>query len=289
MDGGASDDTGILSLLRRKVSKIIAFCANNEELQNVIGVQNSENALEDNFCDRSTDANETSLGCIAGLFGRMKSKSLSVDNISDTQYNAMRKVFPSDAWDELVSGLRKKAFGAYENTEKNTSNNDNISNSNEDIRNGHNNSSSDEDKKNNTESETNDTVYQCTNENQNQSSRPRPAGPLSYTLRTRVLPNSLICVPGGHEAEILFIINSYSEDWQSLLPIDVQQRMKSDNFPSRIDEDLMEIGVEPTNLRNFPYIPITRLSYSPLLVGLLSQQASWSVMQSKNEIMKLLS
>lgn len=60
--------TGILSLLRRGVSKIISFCANNEELQDqdlsphrdTISVEGEEEEGVREQWDRSVDANQVS-------------------------------------------------------------------------------------------------------------------------------------------------------------------------------------------------------------------------------------
>jgi hypothetical protein len=59
---------GILSLLRRGVSKIISFCANNEELQDLSPGSDPMSGGEGirHQLDRSVDANEVSH--IADLF-----------------------------------------------------------------------------------------------------------------------------------------------------------------------------------------------------------------------------
>jgi hypothetical protein len=53
---------GILSLLRRGVSKIISFCANNEELQDLSPDSDPVSGAEGirHQLDRSVDANEVS-------------------------------------------------------------------------------------------------------------------------------------------------------------------------------------------------------------------------------------
>jgi hypothetical protein len=199
----------------------------------------------------------------------MKSKIGSVDRVADTQYNLFRKVFPSEAWDDLISGLRRKAFSRDEIAGDTVCS----PNMNGDITKNH-----------------NDKTDEGTNSGKDQRrTNKRPKKSLSFLLRTNVLPNPEICIRGNHLVEILFIVNSYSAEWESLLPTDTQQRMSDDNSSSPLGQQLMEINAEPTNLRNFPYIPVSRLKFSPLLVGLLAQQATWNVIQNRSEIEDLLS
>lgn len=42
-------------------------------------------------------------------------------------------------------------------------------------------------------------------------------------------------------------------------------------------------------LANFPYIPITNANYSPLLTQLMSQHATWQVLQLELQLQQLLS
>jgi hypothetical protein len=199
----------------------------------------------------------------------MKSKIGSVDKVADTQYNLFRKVFPSKAWDDLISGLRRKAFSRDEIA------GDTVCslNMNSDITKNH-----------------NDKMDGGTTSGKDQRTNKRPKKSLSFLLRTNVLPNPAICIRGNHPVEILFIVNSYSAEWESLLPTDTQQRMSDYNLSSPpLGQQLMEINAEPTNLWNFPYIPVSRLKFSPLLVGLLAQQATWNIFQNKSEIEDLLS
>jgi len=94
VDGGSADNTAILAVLRRGCRNIIAGLACNLSV--------AEDSVE--------DANVHSLGTLAGLFGRMKLKvpGTKVDQVTESDYNSQRVVFPSEAWDELIAGMRQR-------------------------------------------------------------------------------------------------------------------------------------------------------------------------------------
>jgi hypothetical protein len=182
-------------------------------------------------------------------------------------------VFESNAWDDLIAGLRRKAFPS-DDIAQGTISSTSTSPSGQD----------------DTTKKSNDKTNQRTNKGKYQkSTNKRPNKSLSFLLRTNVLPNPAICIRGNHAVEILFIINSYSAEWDSLLPAETKQKMSENTSLSPLEQRLSEVNSEPTDLWNFPYIPVSRLKYSPLLVGLLSQQATWNVLQNKSAIEDLLS
>ena len=92
VDGGSTDNTGILALLRRSVQNVLACLACNLPVSDP-GVG---------------DANAHSLGTLAGLFGVQKSASGEVDSVKDKEYNAQRAVLPASAWDELIAAMRAR-------------------------------------------------------------------------------------------------------------------------------------------------------------------------------------
>ena len=94
-DGNCCDSTGIIALLRRKCTSIIACIT-------------STSRLEDS--ESIADANQHSLGHLAGLFGRQVSDK-RVFLVKSESYNEQRKVFPSEAWDELLGALISKCNG----------------------------------------------------------------------------------------------------------------------------------------------------------------------------------
>mmetsp|Transcript_600 Transcript_600/g.1005 ORF Transcript_600/g.1005 Transcript_600/m.1005 type:complete len:569 (-) Transcript_600:37-1743(-) len=93
-DGGATDNSGILSLLRRKTSKIIAIYAMNVSIMADL--------------DHS-DAYYSSFGNIAALFGRSHYRGgTNRDGVSDSVFNEMRCVFPREDYDVLLRGLQSR-------------------------------------------------------------------------------------------------------------------------------------------------------------------------------------
>jgi len=90
-DGGTTDCTGTLALIRRSVTKIIACLACNDAITS----------------PTITDANASCYGTLAGLFGTQKSSS-EIDRVSNEDYNKFRQVFEREKWDELIAALKEK-------------------------------------------------------------------------------------------------------------------------------------------------------------------------------------
>lgn len=92
IDGGTTDCTGTLALIRRNVTKIIACLACNDAITS----------------PTITDANASCYGTLAGLFGTQKSSSDYIDRVSNDDYNSFRQVFEKNKWDELITALKEK-------------------------------------------------------------------------------------------------------------------------------------------------------------------------------------
>jgi hypothetical protein len=207
-DGGGFDNTGILALLRRKVSKIIACVAMNMSVMD----------------DLQEDANISAFGCVAGLFGTMKADK-DVDGMDMPHYNACRQVFPSDQWIPLLTALREKVSAG---------------------------------------------------------------APAVHSMKMTVLPNEKAGVPGKHDVEIVFVLNSMPESWATQLPADTKQRLKDDQKLDKTEGTMMNNSLIAADLNSFPFIPLGRLKYSALLVGLLSQLASYHIISHAEEIQAML-
>jgi hypothetical protein len=89
-DGGLTDNSGILALLRRGVTDIIACCAILFDV-----AETNEQIILDSVYD------------YMGLFGRVTNKSKFGDKHS-ADYNAARRVFDGQYWDELMDAMRGK-------------------------------------------------------------------------------------------------------------------------------------------------------------------------------------
>jgi len=92
-DGGGTDNTAILALLRRKVTKIVACYAMNC-------------SIADTTIDHC--GVKSSFYNIAGLFGRAKYADVdSADGVTEKYFNDLRRVFPAEDFDKLLKGVQE--------------------------------------------------------------------------------------------------------------------------------------------------------------------------------------
>ncbi|PNW85074.1 hypothetical protein CHLRE_03g170600v5 [Chlamydomonas reinhardtii] len=104
----------------------------------------------------------------------------------------------------------------------------------------------------------------------------RSGQPALHRASYPVVDNAIQAITGGWTVEVLWLVNMQSRQWESQLPNDTQAFLNS----SRDDKD--------SDLRHYPYISTFTANYSPELVTLLSQQASWSLLQAAAELRELL-
>ena len=214
VDGGSTDNTGIIALLRRGCRNVLAGLACNLSV-----------AL-----DSVVDANIHSLGTLAGLFGRQKSELGEVDSVKDDDFNRQRVVFPADKWEELLAGLR---------------------------------------------------------------SRLQAGQGLVHKLALPVLPNAQIGVAGGYTLQLVITISGECSSFVARLPEAVRSQIKADaeaasQGGSGVGGRLQAVGLLESDLSIFPYPPVGHLKYSPALLGLMSQQARWTLLQSKGDVLSLV-
>jgi len=214
VDGCSTDNTGILALLRRDVRSVIACLSSNCSLSE------SDAVL--------LDPNASTMGTLAGLFGRAECPQ-PVDMVNQEWYNKQRKVFPPEAWDDLLAALRSKLAAGL---------------------------------------------------------------PLAHKMTLRVLPNELVRVNGGYSIDIVFFLWGECKGWVDRLPGEVLEQMSQDNHMSHLGQQLAditsELGVVEGNLFQFPFIPLNRLKYSPLLFGLMAQLAAFQLLEHAEDIRALL-
>jgi hypothetical protein len=90
-DGGGCDNTGIVALLRRKVTKIFAMFAITQSIMN------------------PHDTDEMNSGDLAGLFGVMTCEgNITMNGLKIEDHNRYHQVFPSEDYDRLIRGLRSR-------------------------------------------------------------------------------------------------------------------------------------------------------------------------------------
>jgi len=96
VDGANTDNTGVLALIRRNCTKIIACLANGNPIDG----------------DDITSEAANTMGSLAGLFGTQYNDKISYD--ANNAINEQRKVFESSEWNDLVKVLREKVkHGTY--------------------------------------------------------------------------------------------------------------------------------------------------------------------------------
>jgi hypothetical protein len=173
---------------------------------------------------------------LSPLFGRCEfkrrtdgccTKRSRIAGVDEANYNALRQVFPSTCWDELLTALRAKASAGKA---------------------------------------------------------------VCHRMKMPVLANPRVGVTGGYEVEVLFIMNAAVGDWENALLKDTKalltkERIQDHDIVRRL---LMGSSVKDADLFDFPHTPINRLNYSPLLVNMLSQLATWNIVTMKEEIQSML-
>lgn len=149
----------------------------------------------------------------------------------------------------------------------------------------------------------------------------------TYLLHTIVLPNSFANIPGGHDVEILFMVNAPSSHWVDLLPQNTkrnirnqdltvdeynEEEMKSSDeedekmiqhrvkefqsqLPDRFEEDAAQLShslhmiFQNSHLSQFPYPSSdTTNDYTAQYVNLLTNLMTWEVITSKDLFDKML-
>jgi hypothetical protein len=88
-DGGAADNSGIIALLRRGVTDVIAGCAILVDI-----AETDEQVILDSLFD------------YMGLFGRVTEQVNPINNSAN--YNRVRQVFNPEHWDQLLTAMREK-------------------------------------------------------------------------------------------------------------------------------------------------------------------------------------
>ena len=87
----------------------------------------------------------------------------------------------------------------------------------------------------------------------------------------------------------MWLLNSYNKGFEEQLPKDTRAAInKTRDHPSDLLKKLQDINPLDSGLGGFPMVSTFALDYTPQLVTLMSQQASWMVYEAKEEIGKML-
>lgn len=123
------------------------------------------------------------------------------------------------------------------------------------------------------------------------SSRCSTGGPVWHRASLAVMDNAFLGVQGGWTADVLFIFNCTQSSWEAELPAETRRLLEAQRASKA--EEVQEAGVKgvlaDTELRSFPLIPTMSLNYSPLLVGMLSNLATYSVVSLEAHVRELAS
>jgi len=110
--------------------------------------------------------------------------------------------------------------------------------------------------------------------------------PLVHRMTLDVLPNPSVVVPGGHPVTIVFCVSGVCQEWVNALPAETKNKIESNNSTplSFLEEHAMQSGLEKSNLNGFPFIPAGRKYFSSLTTGLLSQLATYQLVESASKL-----
>lgn len=110
-----------------------------------------------------------------------------------------------------------------------------------------------------------------------------------HKAKYTVLDNPYKAVKGGWEVEVLWVMNNKVAAWEAQLPPFAQAMLARDRaWEKPADKNATAADKKRPEFKDYPYISTFNADYSPELVTLLSQQASWQIMDAKGLIDALL-
>jgi hypothetical protein len=112
--------------------------------------------------------------------------------------------------------------------------------------------------------------------------------PPSIKQTLKVLPNSFLGIAGGYTTNLLWLLNVKDTTWEAALPKDTKKMLENFRKDKGLAAKKDKISTLYASLKDFPYITTFAMDYSPELTQMMSQMASYTVMQSEKEIKSLL-
>jgi hypothetical protein len=98
-----------------------------------------------------------------------------------------------------------------------------------------------------------------------------------FRTRHSVLPNPKAGVPGGHDVEVLWVVNARAGAWESRLPVEVRTLVQGAR------------GVLGSPTADFPYLPhAVSSALSTEAFVLLSQQADWQLREASDRVVEFV-
>uniref|UniRef100_A0A383VT98 Uncharacterized protein n=1 Tax=Tetradesmus obliquus TaxID=3088 RepID=A0A383VT98_TETOB len=104
----------------------------------------------------------------------------------------------------------------------------------------------------------------------------------------KVLPNPFLGIAGGYTANVLWLLNVKDTTWESALPKDTKKLLEDFRKGRGIGARKDAASTIYASLKEFPYITTFAMDYSPELTQMLSQMASYTVMQSEKDIKAMM-
>ncbi|KAI8463374.1 MAG: hypothetical protein J3K34DRAFT_444183 [Monoraphidium minutum] len=104
----------------------------------------------------------------------------------------------------------------------------------------------------------------------------------SYRATYAVQSNAHKGVVGGWEVDVLWVFNNRLNSWERQLPAETRDMINANR------EGTAKGAQRKAELKNFPYVSTFDANYSPELVTLMSQLASWEIMESKAVIAEMM-
>jgi hypothetical protein len=96
-------------------------------------------------------------------------------------------------------------------------------------------------------------------------------------------------VKGNYTVTVLWLLNSNVKDFEAALPKPMQKELEKARTNQGLGKALEDLNpLDATSLASFPLVSTFAMNWSPELVTLVSQQASWTVYQARKEIESLL-
>ncbi|KAF6255568.1 hypothetical protein COO60DRAFT_1661215 [Scenedesmus sp. NREL 46B-D3] len=115
-------------------------------------------------------------------------------------------------------------------------------------------------------------------------------GPAHHLADYTVQDNPYLAVHGGWQVRVLWVFNAQQTNWEQQLPADTRALLDSSRtrrgglYDQDGASDAERDGKGKPELKMFPYISTLEANYSPELVGLLSQQATWQLLQLQEQL-----
>jgi hypothetical protein len=104
----------------------------------------------------------------------------------------------------------------------------------------------------------------------------------------QVLPNAFLGINGGYTTNLMWLLNVMDKTWEAALPKDTKKMLENFRKGRGLGAKRDAVSTLSASLKDFPYISTFAMDYSAELTQMMSQLASYTVMQSEQEIKAML-